>query len=244
MKNILTILLILVSIVTAFGQAKDVEFRKHKIGLMYGSSTAFGDFEDTDPNNDKSGFAENGRLIALTYEYQFNINFSATFFYGGVANSFNAAAYAQLIANQVQDPFVTITVAAEPYVVGTTMFGVRGIIGDKVKAYLNPMIGFGSMITPEIDIIANNRAIGARVDQRIREGEPDGAFVVGLSLGADIMVSDGFSINVDYTTLSATFEPTLELETFDANGNPTVITTTGDLPFSTGSISLGIGVHF
>lgn len=217
-----------------------IAYKKHRIGLNIGGSSASGDYAEIDPSKEGSGYAEGGLSIALSYQYSFDKNFAATFYYGSGANRFNAQIYANQLA--IQEPSFNWRVEANAYGVGYVMFGIKGYTGETFKVYANPMIGFGSMIAPQVDIIASD-GINS-ISQRIRESEPSSSTMLGISFGADIKASELISINLDCSYFSSEFNIESELETFDVNGNPIVLNAAYTQPFSALNFSVGIGFHF
>ena len=213
---------------------------KHRIGLNIGGSTALGVYSDIDQSSSSSGYAEGGLSLALSYQYSFNENFAGTFLYGSAANKFAAQAFVNQLS--FQEPNLNWRVEANPYGIGFMMFGVKASYGDGIKAYVNPMIGFGSMIAPLIDITADNGI--SSVDQRIRESDPSGATMIGLSFGIDFSISKLISINLDGTYLTSEFDIDQEFETFDDNGSPIVLMSTYTQPYSAIIFNVGIGFNF
>jgi len=122
------------------------------------------------------------------------------------------------------------------------MFGLKAFTEGKTKASINPMLGVGAMIAPQVDITASNGVNS--IDQRTRESDAVLALAIGISAGVDIEASDLISINLDVTYLHSNFEVDQELETFDMNGNPVVVTETTDFPYGSILLSAGIGFNF
>tara|TARA_B100000508_G_scaffold136972_1_gene130752 strand:+ start:363 stop:1088 length:726 start_codon:yes stop_codon:yes gene_type:complete len=241
MKTILLLPLIIFSLYSfAQTEEKTNNVKKHRIGLNIGAATANGDFSSTDASNENSGFAEAGFTFNISYQYNFDKNFSATFLYGSAAYTFDAQSYVEELANIT--PTVNWRVEAESYGIGYTMFGLKAFSDGNTKAYINPMIGVGAMITPQVDINASN-GINS-IDQRIRESDAVLALVFGISGGIDITASDMISINIDVTYLNSNFEVEQELESFDMNGNPIVVRETSDFPYGSILLSAGVGFNF
>lgn len=239
-----TILLFSLAIFSFYSIAQQEEqtnnIKKHRIGLNIGAATVNGDFSDIDASNENSGFAEPGFTFNISYQYSFDKNFAATFLYGSAGYSFDAQSYAEALAEIT--PTLNWRVEAESYGIGYTMFGLKAFSDGNTKAYINPMLGVGAMITPQVDINASN-GINS-IDQRIRESDAVLGLVFGISGGVDISASDLISINIDVTYLNSNFEVEQELETFDINGNPVVVRETSDFPYGSILLTAGVGFNF
>ena len=61
------------------------------------------------------------------------------------------------------------------------MFGLKAFTEGKTKASINPMLGVGAMIAPQVDITASNGVNS--IDQRTRESDAVLALAIGLSAG-------------------------------------------------------------
>lgn len=237
MKKINLVLIALLVTTMTYAQVEN----PHRIGFNIGGSSANGDYADDDSNNDDSGFAEGGVSILLSYQYTFNENIAVSVIYGSSANSFNAQGFADELARE--SPNINWRVEAEPYGVGYFLAGPKGIVGKKIKAYFNPLVGYGAMIVPEVKVEASLNNIS--VDQTFRETDPTGAFLIGGSVGAEFVVSELISINLDLLYLSGNFKDIeQELETFDSNGNPTISENTYSQNYSTTNFTVGIGFNF
>ena len=213
---------------------------KHRIGLNIGGSNPLGDYSDIDENSESSGYADGGISIGISYQYNFQDNFSLSVLYGSTANKFNAQAFVNQLSRE--EPNVNWLVEADPYAVGFFMVGLKWYVGDEVKAYINPMFGYGVMTSPHVAIASSNGT--NTITQHIRESDPSGSGVLGVSFGIDFLVSDLISINIDGTYLNSEFEVERILDTFDDMGNSIVIRTTSDQPYQVLNFSLGIGFNF
>ena len=218
---------------------------KHKIGLNIGYSSAiglFGSYDEDDGDEDYGpGFAKGGFSYNLSYQYSFTENFAATFIWGGGANKFDAQSYANVLSDV--EPNLNWSVEAEPYTMGCVLIGAKAMVGQKVKGYINPVIGTSSIIAPEVKIIATYG--GASVTQKIRESDIYRSIIYGGSIGVDFQVSSLISLNLDLLVLAAKFKDVeRDLETFDSNGNPMVTTIKGNQKYSTSNLTIGIGFNF
>ncbi|MEQ8624608.1 MAG: outer membrane beta-barrel protein [Vicingaceae bacterium] len=213
---------------------------KHRIGINIGGSSPKGEYSAIDQNEESSGYADGGISVGLSYQYNMHESFAVSFLYGSTANKFNAQAFVDQLSRE--EPNVNWRVEADPYSVGFVMVGVKGFIGDQVKAYVNPMFGYGIMTSPNVQIIASNGANS--ISQQIRESDPEGSGILGVSFGIDFLVSELISINIDGTYLNSEFEIERVLDTFDPNGRPQVVRVTNDQPYEVLNFSLGIGFNF
>jgi len=213
----------------------------HRIGLNVGGSNPLGEYSEFDENSESSGYADGGISIGISYQYNFQDNFALSVLYSSTANKFNAQAFVNQLSKE--QPSVNWQVDADPYTIGCFMVGLKGYIGDEVKAYINPMFGYGVMTSPHVAITASNGI--NTLTQHIRESEPSSSGIFGLSFGIDFLVSDLISINIDGTYLNSEFEIERVLDTFDPNnGSPQVVRTISDQPFEVLNFSLGIGFNF
>lgn len=214
---------------------------KHRIGFNIGGSSPKGEYSSIDQDEESSGYADGGISLVLSYQYNGHENFAISFLYGSTGNKFNA----QALANQLsqEDPRLNWRVEANPYTTTFFMAGVKGYIGDQVKAYINPMAGFGIMTSPQVEVIADDGSTS--ISQLIRESDPASSALLGVSFGIDFLVSDLISINIDGTYLSGEFEIERVLDTFDPNnGRPQVVREISDQPYKVLNFSLGIGFNF
>jgi len=238
--NILSISLLFLSFAALSQESSSSNYTTHRIGLNIGFSSALNNFGDTDADSDKAGFAKGGIIFDLSYNYRFDENLALSINYGSTANTFDAQSFANILGRE--EPGLDWTVEANPYGIGYFTAGVKGMTGDNVIAYLNPMIGFASMIAPEIGITATDRTTS--LSQTVRESDPSVAFIFGLAFGIDIKASDLISINFEGLYLNSEFEIDQEIDTFDAQGNPVLVSSNYDQPYSTLNFSLGIDFNF
>jgi len=219
---------------------KEVVKKQHRFGINIGGSKTLQEYSETDQYSEASGYADGGYSLFISYQNNFHEGISFSLLYGFTANKFNAQTFAEQLSRR--EPSVSWRVDADPYNVDHFMTGVKFFGGDVVKVYVNPLIGFGIMTSPKVDIIASDGNFS--VSQEIRESEPSSSFIYGASFGIDFLVSDLVSINIDGTYLKSEFEIEQFLETFDAMGRPKVIRSEYDQPYEVFNFSLGIGLNF
>lgn len=254
MKNlVLFTLAILLSTITFSQSRKDTtefnrtpifnkvkKLKQHRISLNFGRSNPLGDFSENDQYSDNSGYADGSLSIGISYQYRVHESFLVSLLYGSTANKFKA----QVVENQLSslEPRLRWRVEADPYSVRYFMVGAKGYIGDEVKGYINPMFGYGIMIAPQVNVVASDGTNSA--SQLLRESDPAGSTVLGVSFGIDFMLSEVISINIDGTYLTSEFDIEQVFDTFDLNGNVKRITRIYDQPYEVLNFSLGLGLHF
>src|SRR5690606_13472907 len=96
--------------------------------------------------------------ISFSYQYRFHKNIAGTIHYGSTTNNLDHGSFQESIKTDIHNhptpykPAVWMDWETEPYRTNFTMIGVKTFIGEKVKAYINPMIGYGKMVAPSIDV--------------------------------------------------------------------------------------------
>ncbi len=243
MKRLLILLTVISSVLSAQEESSASYFAKHRIGFNLGGSSAQSAYSDASIEDTDAGFAEGGISYRLTYEYRIDENKSATFLLGRARNGLASESFANILNVNDRVDTVRWNVNADDYQLAFGLVGIKLIHGEAVRIYVNPMLGVASMTSPEVRIRAKRQS-GAIINQKIRESDPATAIMLGISGGLDFDLSDIVSLNFDVLYLTSEFKLTSELETFDSNGSPDILSETGDQPYSTLNISVGLGINF
>ena len=80
-----------------------------------------------------------------------------------MAHTFDNQGFANLVSASI-GPGIRTVVTSDPFTYGYASIGIKGIIGDKFKGYINPSFGlasFGlaSFISQEVSIVTSNGSV-------------------------------------------------------------------------------------
>lgn len=241
MKNILIFIILSLPLVL-FAQAQaqtEEKIRKHTLGLYIGGASSLGDFGSQDITNENAGLAEGGVILGILYQYKFDDNLAFTADYGGIAHNFNAQAFASAVASQ---SMTNTIVLSDPYAFGYLNIGIKAVTGDKFRAYINPSIGLSSFIAPEITI--NSIVFGNTITQTVQESDPSASINLNVGFGGEVQLSPLISLNLDFDYFTSKHEYDQVIETFDANGAPTLEILEIEQTYKSFNTSVGLNFSF
>lgn len=241
MKYLLSIILIITTN-CLIGQEENLEFSKNHFTISYGRSAPQGAFAETDPE-EEPGFAVNGTVFTLGYQHFYKKNVAVTFRYGRSRNGFASSSYSSLLDNFDNNDTINWFTEAEDYRVNFGLLGLKLVNGEKTRLYINPMVGLGSFTAPEVKISARTIS-GLFVNQRIRESDIAYELMFGVAGGLDIFLTEGINLNFDLFYLVSEFRYTAILDTFNSAGQPIQVQESGEQPYSTVNISIGLDFRF
>lgn len=242
MKRLLIILFFSSTVLFAQDESINGDFKQHKLSFNIGGSSPQSAYKKTNTDDD-AGFAESGMSFRFTYEYRIDESKAATFLIGRIRNSFASEIFTNRLDQLDGVDSIRWNTTADDYQLGFGMVGIKLMHGEAVRIYVNPMLGFASLTSPEVRIRTRFPS-GIIVNQTVRESDPASALMLGVSAGVDMDLSDNVNLNFDVLYLTSEFDLTAQFETFDSNGNPDVVIQSGSQPYSTLNISVGIGVNF
>lgn len=247
MKKLIICFFFSVSIIDLYSQARETKayepqiIKSHRFGANVGGSAATGNFGSDNVDDENSGLASGGIIIDFHYSYGFNKYLSATYFTGFGVNFFNKIAFKSSLSSP--NSAIKWDVNSTPYITIMGLVGIKGILNlhENVTLYANPVFGPSLLVTPKVNIIAslgNNR-----LEQTILSSSSFST-LYGGSLGIDLYLNEFYSLNLDVLLLKGSFEIDQEFETFDVNGNPTIIKYSYKQDYSTRNISIGLVYNF
>jgi hypothetical protein len=124
----------------------------HRVRINYGVSVPMGQFGNTGNWQKHGGTADIGHYSSFSFQHQFAKHFSATFFFSNTVNSLDQKKFGDLLTSWHSDMQLLTTEAKDPYRGTFALVGIKGIfpVKERFKFYFNPMIGQGSLTSPEI----------------------------------------------------------------------------------------------
>lgn len=221
---------------------EDKDYLKNRLGFYYGRSAPQGAFAETNID-EESGFAVNGTVFTIAYQHFYKENSAVTFRYGRSKNGFASNSYAALLDEIANNDSLDWFADAEDYRVNYGLLGLKLVYGEKTKLYINPMAGVGSFTSPEIKIRTRTLS-GLFIGQRVRKSDPSTEVMFGVAGGLDILLSKGVNLNFDLFYLVSEFRYTLVVDTYDAFGQPIDVEESGEQPYTTVNISIGLDFSF
>lgn len=233
-----------------FAQARENDFlgtpskkeRRNNIGLSLGSATPLGQFAATKASSTESGYASNGAGIEIQYSYELQESIAISILLGSHSFSVNEEAY--LNAVRSFNPPGTYELEVESYVEDHLLIGVKFMIDDNPRWYINPFFGSISLSIPRLSL---NQKIDGRPDLSgsISTNEANSrAFAYGISIGGEYFFTERFGVNLNGQYIRSGFDvESLGFANFD-NGTSIVFLNNYQQPYEVLSIKLGAIFRF
>ena len=217
MKSSTLLFLLLCSIFNSFSQSH----KKHLIGVNGGISIPIPDYSK------HRAYAVTGASLYLNDNSYFKKKLAATINIGFGNNKEN------------KDQYRNFEGSRRIHNVGYSVLGVRVSFGDRLRAYVNPVVGVGSYHTIGADGVAYFYSNGLK--QEYKFNQEDTKLVLGLMYGGSIgtlyQLSEKISVTINLLVLNSDFK---EIDV-DYYNNRTI---QYDQWYSTANFTLGIGYSF
>src|SRR5690606_1448615 len=192
-KIVFSLIALLIIVSQSYAQEK-----KGYIGISLGPSIPMGDLSSKDADNDAAGWANTGAIFDISFAYKLGGgNFGLTALLRGQANSTDAQALADELANQY--PGINWTVESGGWGIGGLMFGGFGSfpLSDKSSFDTRAMIGFLSASSPELTVTGTGPGGTAWIKQGSTAASSF-AYLLGAGFKFDVGRKLYLLTNIDY----------------------------------------------
>jgi hypothetical protein len=196
-----------------------------QLGLTVGVGLPFGDFADTDADNDDAGFAKTGYNINVFFDHAFSENI-------GIASSLTYGS--NTLDENVLDDFLGLTTRLE-----TKPYSQLGLFAGLLAQFPGKGATFKLRAMPGL-VFSKSYGLEASDFGIVIELDPVNATSFGIKIGGgiDVPVSDKIKIsgNVDFHTYKAKYEGDI-----DTNWGIIFNNQKWEQPTSLINISIGVG---
>jgi hypothetical protein len=221
---------------------------KNSIHLRIGQSTPLGNFASISDQNEGPGYAMNGINYGINYERLLDENFSFTVGLSSSGHLMDDEILSENLTDLFQSNFQDDAYSAEmeDAAYGMAFFNIGAKYsfgGDKVKMYINPVVGMASFINPEQDVTVKYE--GAPETTTINTAETsDLSFAFGANTGFTYRISQLISLNLNFEYVRSSFR--LELENTTNNWQNEISTSelTTVQNYQVLNTSFGVGFNF
>jgi len=227
------------------GNLSQGEGRKGFVAIHLGSSNPTGDFGSDNFDNNEAAFARGGAVFDFSFGYKLRPNMGLTAIWRGQANRFDAATYAQSMANYFGSGYVSVQ--RSPYSISGLMAGVFGSYPTKYKFIIEPRVlaGFSTPTLPAMNTMAYNDA-GIKLVTWSQEEAATIAFSYIIGLGSRVDLSEKFCLflNLDYYAARANWYNVQEISIGHITGTSETKYYDFSHKFSAVNFSAGFGFRF
>ena len=227
------------------GTVKKVENRKAYVAIHLGSSSPTGDFGSDNFDNSEAAFARGGAVFDISFGYKLKPNWGLTAVWRGQANVFDAATYAQSMANYLGAGYVSVS--RTPYTLGGVLGGIYGSYPTKYKFIIEPrlLLGFSTATLPGMTTMAYNDA-GTKLVTWVQQDASTLTYSYIIGVGSRVDLSDRLCLflNLDYYAARANWYNVQEVSIGHATGTSETNYYDFSHKFSTVNLNAGLGFKF
>jgi len=176
--------------------------KKAYIGIGLGGTFALSDFASTSASNSKAGYAGAGAVIDITFATTFGGHFGIAATLRGTANSVQAEALAQDMADALG---TNVKLEVEPWSLGALLVGPYGNwpLGEVLSIEAKALIGYAQASSPRLKL--SHLDGGGLLADQLSANATTFAYALGGGLKFNVSTRLCLLTGVDYLAASAEF---------------------------------------
>ncbi|MEQ8908887.1 MAG: hypothetical protein RIC95_06830 [Vicingaceae bacterium] len=242
MKTLSTVFLLhcacLFTAIPLTGQELQPQFR-----FRAGESLVWDKFAKRNPNNTKSGYAQDGYVFGIGLQQPLTKYIDATI----DINVSNYQFYEEVFLESYQISFPSYAWQIEDgsYQSRNVLLGARFYLGNQFKFFVNPAVGFSWLSFPSLQVNGSQIVKRELETVYLRQNiDNTRTFMVSFSTGIEYFISESFGLNLQYERVNYSYESGSRIDVKDLDQSEGSFRLNAKGEYSVRNITLGLIFKF